>query len=244
MITSRTGAPENYGDLYTHYFGMMKSIVRRAGINAEDVEDVASEILCKFMEKDALTWFDPDKVIDAGENPRTKGPRYREARFSNLLRQFTSLYCRHWMDKQRNLAHREPDFAKLDAAVTTSANDASQTTWGEANQDRWRSPEMEKSVEVHLVLASAMTSAEVDARYAAEDAEASATETVWKLRKEAQSAARAAHRHHVGMQAVVQMAASGQPITGTSLARTCGWSPRIGAEVLRGVREDLRAVGL
>lgn len=243
MITSRTGAPEDYGQLYVHYFGMMRSIVRKSGINHEDVEDVASEILLKFMEKDALTWFDPDRVIDAGESPRTKGPRYREARFSNLLRSFTQLYCRQYLDKQHNFARREPEFAKLDAVV--GGEEGSQpTTWGEVHQDRWQSTDMEKTIESRLVLSTAMTTAEVRARVAAENAEATATEKVWKLRKQAQDVARTAQRHHEGLRAVLKLAEAGEAVTGASLARACGWSSRVGTEVLRGVRQELRAVGL
>lgn len=239
MITSRTGAPADYAELYQHYFGMMKSIAAKSGIHPQDVEDVASEILCTFMKKDALTWFDPHRINDAGENPRTAGPRYREARFSNLLRSFTSLYCRQWVDKQNNRSYREPDFAKLDAPVGEAESD----TWGDV-QDRWQAVDMEKSVESRLMLVSVMTTAQSRAQQLAEDAEASANETVWKLRKQAQDAARDAQRHHEGMRAVLLMAESGVAITGSSLARECGWSPKIGAEVLRGVRQELKAVGL
>ena len=244
MITSSTGAPANYGELYQHYFEMMQGLVRKAGIHACAVEDVAMEILLKFMEKDALSWFDPDRIIDAGENPRTEGPRFRQARFSNLLRSFTSTYVLQWRDKQHNLARREPEFAKLDAEVKGEKEDSGVSTWGEVHQDRWQSADMEKSIESRLTLTSAMTTAEVRARTAAEDAEASATEKVWKLRKQAQDAARDAQRHHEGMRAVIRLAEAGEAVTGASLARACGWSSRVGTEVLRGVRQELRAVGL
>lgn len=242
MIHSKTGCPKDYADLYESYFGFMKSIVAKAGIIREDVEDVASEILLKFMEKDALSWFDPDRVFDAGENPRTPGPRERPARFSNLLRSFTQLYCRQHLDKQRNFARREPEFAKLDAVVGGEGD--STQSWGEAHQDRWQIDEMEKSVESRLVLVSVLTTADVRARETAEDAEASANEIVWRQRKQAQDAARDAKRHSEGMRAVMLLAESGEAVTGASLARACGWSPRVGTEVLRGVRQELRAVGL
>jgi hypothetical protein len=221
---------------------MMKSIVAKMGIVREDVEDVAHEILLKFMEKDALTWFDADRVFDAGENPRTEGGRWRAARFSNLLRSFTQRYCLQYLDKQRNLAKREPEFAKLDAVV--GGEEDSGMTWGEAHQDRWQPAEMEKAIESRLVLVSVMTTAEVRARHTAEVAEASATETVWKQRRQAQAAARDAQRHHEGMQAVMRLAEAGEAVTGASLARMCGWSSRVGIEVLKGVRQELRAVGL
>lgn len=244
MITSRTGAPKDYGELYTHYFPMMRAIVFKAGINSGDVEDVASEILLKFMEKDALSWFDPDRINDAGEKPRTKGPRFRPARFSNLLRSFTATYCMQYLDKQRNLARREPDFAKLDAPASNASDGERDSTWGEVNQDRWHPVDMEQAVEAHLTLVSVMTTAQQRALASAEEAQASANEKVWKLRKQAQDAARDAQRHHEGMRAVMQLAEAGVAITGSSLARACGWTPRVGAEVLRGVRQELKAVGL
>jgi hypothetical protein len=240
MINSQSGAPADYAELYESYFGMMKSIVWRAGINAGDVEDVAAEILCKFMEKDALTWFDPERMNDAGENPRTKGARMRPARFSNLLKRFTELYVRQWLDKQRALERREPSHAKLDA----SASGTQGLSWVEANEDRFQGPLVDVATETRMVLFSVVSGVHGKAQDAARTAEEeSGAEVFWKNRLSAQRAARDAARQHEGLLAAMQLAESGEAVTGVALARACGWSTQVGSRVLKGVRAELRVAG-
>lgn len=100
MIDTSTGKPETYADLFEHYHGFVLGLVLKAGIRPQDAEDVASEILLWFMEKDALTWYDPAKVFDVGPNPNRPGPRFRTARFSSLLRRVVLLRVRKYLDIQ------------------------------------------------------------------------------------------------------------------------------------------------
>lgn len=241
MINSQSGAPANYAELYESYFGMMKSIVRRAGINAGDVEDVAAEILCKFMEKDALSWYDPNHVTDVGEHPKTEGPRLRQPRFSNLLRTFTQLYVRQWLDKQRLLERREPAYSRMDAPVSSEES----MTWGEAHQDTyWQGHPMDVSVEDQLMMVTVISGAHGRAlRKAQEAQDATDQQVFWKMRLEAKRAAEEATRQHQGLLAAMRLAGSGELVTGVALARECGWSSQVGARVLRGVRNDLRVAG-
>jgi hypothetical protein len=239
MISSQSGAPKDYAELYEEYFDFMKSIVRRVGINAEDVEDVTSEILCKFMEKDALTWYDPEFVVDVGDKPRTQGPRQRHAKFSNLLKSFTFTHCLAWRDKQNNFVRREPHFAKMDAPV--SGEEGTQT-WGEHHASTLRvAHDLEVSVEYRLLLRMAIYEADLSARYAAEDAEDSVQTQVWRMRKKAAEEAR---KRAEGVRGAVRLAGRGELVTGKSLAEECGWSKTVGTRILRGVRQELRAAGL
>lgn len=108
MINSTTGAPASYEELFAEYFGFVKGLVAKAGIEPQDVEQVAMSIITKFLEKDALSWYDPEKLHDVGENPRIDGPRLRKARFSSLLGTFVKLYVRQHLDKQAMRSYKEP----------------------------------------------------------------------------------------------------------------------------------------
>lgn len=103
-----TGAPENYDELFTYYFDFIKAQVARAGIMPRDVEDVASEILLRFVEKDFLAKYDGGLLHDVGDHPRIPGARMRPARFQGLLRSFVGKYVLQYRDKQMTKARKEP----------------------------------------------------------------------------------------------------------------------------------------
>jgi DNA-directed RNA polymerase specialized sigma24 family protein len=101
MITSATGAPANYAELYEHYFGFVRNIVIKAGIRVEDADDVTHEMLCKFMEKDALAWYDGEMMHSHADGGR------RKARFPTFLAGFVSKYVLNERDKQYRRVRRE-----------------------------------------------------------------------------------------------------------------------------------------
>jgi len=131
MIDSATGCPDDYAGLYTHYFGVMRSLVAKAGIAPQDVEDVTSEILAKMVEKDIIGWYDPDKLFDTGPNPRIKGERFRTAKFGSLLRRFVLLYVRSHLDKQERASRREVLIAFGDADSHTDYFESESFSSGE-----------------------------------------------------------------------------------------------------------------
>jgi hypothetical protein len=108
LLTSASGAPKDYEELFVHYIGFVKAKVARAGIDSQDVEDVASEILLRFMERDGLSWYDPDRLFDTGTNPRVPGERFRPAKFQGLLNSFVGKYVMAYRDKQNLKRRREP----------------------------------------------------------------------------------------------------------------------------------------
>lgn len=140
MITSQTGAPRDYAELYEHYFPMIRSIVSKAGISNAEVEDVSMDLLTKFMEKDALSWYDPNLLHDVGNRPRLEGERLRPAKFQGLLRRFCTLYVRQHLDKQALRSRREPH--RLEDRV-------GETTWAEAHGEELSEEPHIRTLEAH-----------------------------------------------------------------------------------------------
>lgn len=93
-------APRDYADLFRIYYEYVVAVVRRAGIEASRAEDVASEILLRFYERDFLSKFDPTLVFKYGGEDRP-------ARFKSFLTKFVLIYARGHFDKQQRTAHRE-----------------------------------------------------------------------------------------------------------------------------------------
>lgn len=93
-------APKDYAELFTKYYPFVVHLVRRMGIEESRKEDVASEILLRFYERDFLNEFDPTMTFEyQGE--------VRPARFKSFLSKFVLAYVRgHW-DKQKRLHTRE-----------------------------------------------------------------------------------------------------------------------------------------
>lgn len=122
-----TGCPDDYTELYQSYFPMMVGIVASSGIQPSDVEDVAMDILARFIEKDGISYYDPEHLHDVGANPELPGARLRKAKFKGMLRGFTSTYVMQYRDKQMIRHRREP--WRLDAPV--SKQDEESLTWVE-----------------------------------------------------------------------------------------------------------------
>lgn len=98
-------APEDYSAFFEEYFAYIRNLVAKCGIRPENVDDAASEVLLKFFEKDALAWYDPDKLhIHTGPGGKT---RVTTASFKTLLRRFVMLYSRTERDKQMLRDRRE-----------------------------------------------------------------------------------------------------------------------------------------
>jgi DNA-directed RNA polymerase specialized sigma24 family protein len=93
-------APRDYAALFEQYYQYVVALVRRLGIDDSRKEDVASEILLRFLERDFLNKFDPTLVFHYdGED--------RPAKFKSFLTKFVMVYVRgHW-DRQHRLNTRE-----------------------------------------------------------------------------------------------------------------------------------------
>lgn len=100
-------APKNYADLFQLYYPYVCNLCARWGIDENNVEDVASEILLRFMERGSLEKFNPDLAFEyQGE--------MRPARFRSYLSRAVELYSRGFRDRQRKLAVRELQICDVD----------------------------------------------------------------------------------------------------------------------------------
>lgn len=142
-----TGCPDDYSELFQTYFPMMRQIVYRSGIAQEDVQDVAMDILARFIEKDGIAYYDPHRLHDVGENPDIAGARYRKAKFKGMLRGFTATYVMQYRDKQMVRHRREP--WRLDKNLSEDGD----MTWADSEA---YSMDGVADVEVSVVVVSAI----------------------------------------------------------------------------------------
>jgi DNA-directed RNA polymerase specialized sigma24 family protein len=126
-------APRDYEDLYRTYFDYVCSLVRRCGIQEASSEDVASEILLRFFERDFLSVFDPSLVFQyKGED--------RPANFKSFLSKFVIRYARgHWDRQHRLLTHERLICDMPLGSGNSISGDSNTATWldlhGEAAED-------------------------------------------------------------------------------------------------------------
>lgn len=93
--------PANYDELYRDYFDLTCGLVRRAGIRPVDVEDVAMDIIAKFIERDFLPKFDADATFDTASGRR-------KTKFSTFYSGFVSRYVLQHRDRQMTRDRKEP----------------------------------------------------------------------------------------------------------------------------------------
>lgn len=84
-------APTSVGELFDRYYALIARHVRACGIDPQDAEDIASEIIARFAACDWLPRYDP-----------ALGP-FR----TFLLRGFVEPICRTWRDRQHRRHARE-----------------------------------------------------------------------------------------------------------------------------------------
>lgn len=107
-------APRDYAELFDIYYAYVVNLVHHLGIHESRKEDVASEILTRFLERDFLAKFDPTLVF-------THEGKQHPARFKNFLSKFVASYVRGHYDKQQRLTSREVLYSGVD-------NDSSNST--------------------------------------------------------------------------------------------------------------------
>lgn len=98
--------PSTVEEFYLQYRPRVEASVRRQGI--VEWEDVASDILCRFIERDFLSKYDPEfTVIHDGVT--------HTAKFARFVDGFVKAYCRGFRDRERRRFRREA--LVLDAPV-------------------------------------------------------------------------------------------------------------------------------
>lgn len=96
-----SAAPDSYEELFRIYYPFVVGLVGKHGISVDNREDVASEILLRFYERDFLNEFNPDLTFEVNG-------RVVKARFKSFLSAFVVNYVRSHRDRQNLRAKREP----------------------------------------------------------------------------------------------------------------------------------------
>jgi DNA-directed RNA polymerase specialized sigma24 family protein len=127
-------APKNYADLFEQYYMYVVNLCAHFGIDEQNKEDIACEILLRFMERGSLEKFDPDLVFDY------RG-QVRPARFKSYLSRAVEMYVRGHREKQRKHTRREIQICdvQLGGQDLGMFGEKAGTTWveqyGEAHED-------------------------------------------------------------------------------------------------------------
>lgn len=93
-------APADYAALYRDYYLYVVNLVAKHGIDENNKEDVASDILLRMIERDILGQFDPTLTFEY------EGQK-RPARFRSFLGRAVTVYVRGHYDKQMRIQRRE-----------------------------------------------------------------------------------------------------------------------------------------
>lgn len=121
-------APKDYADLFRTYYAYVVNLCAQFGIDENNKEDAACEILLRFMERQSLEKFDPELRFDyRGE--------LRPARFKSYLSRAVDMYSRGLRDKQKKLARREQQIC--DTVPTAPALIRENSYLSTANMASW-----------------------------------------------------------------------------------------------------------
>lgn len=123
-----TSAPENYAELFRLYYHYVVNLVNKHGIHDSNKEDVASEILTRFMERGFLDKFDPSLVFE-------HDGKLKPARFKQFLSKFVLTYVMGHCDKQRRIQRREWQIIDMSigGSVIGDGNGAVNGVWGKSD---------------------------------------------------------------------------------------------------------------
>ena len=113
--------PTNYSEVFSLYYPYIIKLVRKAGIDSQNVEDVAMQLLTKFYEKDVLSDYNP-------EFTSSHSGVVRSANFNTFLAGFVFSYIRYLKGRQELNKNREPTL--VDSSISsTSENSSSDLPW-------------------------------------------------------------------------------------------------------------------
>lgn len=145
-MTAVLGCPNGYDEVFAEYFPMMRGIVAKSMITPDDVEDVAMDILLRFIQKDGLNYFDLSKVTIPGTEARV---------FRGMLKGFTATYVMQYRDKQMTRHRREPWRNETPVVIKGTRDPVS---WLEANFSEttsWELLDAEVAVDIRNALLKA-----------------------------------------------------------------------------------------
>lgn len=117
-------APSDYAALFTIYYRYIVNLVAKNGIDDNNKEEVACDIIMHLIDIDIIGQFDPDLVFEYQGS-------MRPARFKSFLSRRVFTYCKHYRDKQKRLAARELQLCDqhLTSQRAGSSKEVSPDTW-------------------------------------------------------------------------------------------------------------------
>jgi hypothetical protein len=109
MSTTATAndVPANYDEFHRMYFEYIKSLVKRAGIVFQNVDDVAMGLVVRFIEMDILKQYTPQFTDAVGV--------VRSVKFRTYLTSLVMVYVKH--PRHRLNVHYRREVADLDDLV-------------------------------------------------------------------------------------------------------------------------------
>lgn len=90
--------PATYEELYREYADYVKTLVRKFGIDQENVEDVTSILMIKILEKNLLSQFNGEMVSTNTGKP---------VQFKSYLYGFVATYVQHHRSRQQLIKRRD-----------------------------------------------------------------------------------------------------------------------------------------
>jgi DNA-directed RNA polymerase specialized sigma24 family protein len=115
-------APKDYAALHQLYFPYIMNLCAKNGIDENNKEDVACEILVRLIEKDILDAFDPELVFEyQGE--------MRPARFKSFLARYVTKSVQGHRDRQNRIRRRENPIC--DVLMSEDESGTNKATWAD-----------------------------------------------------------------------------------------------------------------
>jgi DNA-directed RNA polymerase specialized sigma24 family protein len=107
-------APADYDALHRQYRGYIRALLCTNGIPDQDADDITSDILTRFMERDFLNAYDPTLTF-------VKEGKARRATFKTFLAKFALTYVQSKRERIKRTLYREP--LVPDVGLTEGANE-------------------------------------------------------------------------------------------------------------------------
>ncbi len=125
--TDTVAVPADYSELFQNYYGFVVRLVSIKGIDDANKEDVASDLLLRFLQRRSLEKFDPTLIFE-------RDGELRPANFKTYLSAFVESYVRGYRDRQQK--NRQREALLLDVTVESSDN-GGRVSWVELNAQEY-----------------------------------------------------------------------------------------------------------
>lgn len=110
-MSSAVSVPRTNAEVFETYYNHVKFLIRKYGFHEELVEDMAGILMLKFVEKDVLADYDPERL---STNNKT-------ANFKTFLSGFVMSYLYHYMS--REIRRRDIEAFSTDYSYTLEDGD-------------------------------------------------------------------------------------------------------------------------